>query len=124
MESRRILVVDDDPDILTLVKLSLEVLHGWHVLTASNPVEGVRLAAAGAPEVVLLDMSFPGTDGLDVLKQLQSAEATSRLPVVLVSGRVTSATRKDLLASGATGVIEKPYDPDHLADELKAMLGW
>lgn len=118
---RTVLVIDDEPDMLTLARMGLELMEGWRVLTAVSPSEGLRLAVAEHPDVILLDMTFPDTDGVRVLGQLRAQEATRDIPVLFVSGTLTGAAAADL---GVAGIVHKPFDVTRLGPYVASRLGW
>ncbi len=118
---RTILVIDDEPDQLTLARLGLELMEGWQVLTATSPSEGVRLAATCRPDAILLDMTFPDTDGVEVLGRLRAQEETRETPVLFVSGTLAGAAAAEL---GVAGVVHKPFDVTRLGPYVASRLGW
>jgi CheY-like chemotaxis protein len=118
MPIKRILVIDDEAVILEVIQGCLEELGGMEVLTAESGVEGLRLAEAELPDGVLLDVSMPGMDGLEVLRQLQENAITRAIPVVLLTARVQPEDRAKFAQTGAEGVILKPFDPIALADQV------
>jgi CheY-like chemotaxis protein len=120
----RILLVDDEDDIRTVARMSLERVAGWTVLTASSGAEGCAVAAAEQPDAIVLDVMMPGQDGPATLTQLREDPATASIPVVFLTAKVQVAERERLQAMGALGVVAKPFDPMTLATELATVLGW
>lgn len=118
----RVVLVDDDPDLRKLVKLTLEFTAGWEVTTAADGAEGIEAVRELKPDVAIVDIMMPGMDGYDVCRQLKSDPATAGIPVVFLTARreLDEARVKEL---GATGVVIKPFDPDQLADELRGLCG-
>jgi len=123
-ESRRVLIIDDEPDIREIVALSLEEMAGWQVLSAGSGAEGAALAAAQAPDAILLDVMMPEMDGPTTLQALRSNASTHAIPVIFMTAKVQVTDRKRLQELGAAGIIAKPFDPMLLAQEVAAMLGW
>lgn len=119
MAGKRILVIDDEADILMLAQLGLEMVNGWEVFTASSPPIGIQMAAQHQPDAILLDMTFPDMDGAEVLRRLQAQESTRHIPVLLVSGNHSAMTQL-----GAAGVVEKPFDVTRLAEIVSSILNW
>ena len=114
----RILVIDDDPDLLALCRINLAV-DGHDVEEASSGREGLELIASYRPDVVLLDVMMPTLSGLDVLRMIRDGASTRDLPVVIVSAR---AGIEDQIAgrnAGADAYITKPFSPERLIDVLK-----
>jgi CheY-like chemotaxis protein len=104
----RVLVVDDDADLLTLVGLQLRQ-HGHRVLTASSGAEALGLVAdKGAPDVAVLDVAMPEMNGLELLRRLRAQPSMSRLPAIFLSARVAP---EDIAAGRALDAIylTKPY---------------
>jgi DNA-binding response OmpR family regulator len=114
----RILVVDDDPDILQYVKMNLE-REGFETATASNGIEALQMAAAHPPALVLLDVMMPGMDGLTTLRHLRNDAATSSVPVVMLTARALAKDRVKGLDLGADDYITKPF----AVEELIARVG-
>ena len=116
-----ILVVDDEPQIVKLVAGLLQD-EGFEVVTAGDGETAVKLAAAEAPDLVLLDIALPGKDGLEVLKELKGQHPT--LPVVMVSafGSVENAVKATRL--GAYDFIEKPPNADKIILTARNALEW
>ncbi len=121
--ARRVLLVDDEPDIREVAQLGLETFAGWEVRTATCGAEAVAQAAADPPDVVLLDVMMPGMDGPTTLAALRAQPATRDVPVVFLTAKVQPAERRRL-EELASGVIAKPFDPVGLATEVAMKLGW
>jgi CheY-like chemotaxis protein len=122
--TRRLLVVDDEPDIRAVVRLSLERIGGWQVLEATCAKEAVALAAAERPDAVLLDVMMPLIDGPATFALLQSDPKTRDIPVLLLTARAEGAQHDAWLAAGVRGVLAKPFDPLQLPVQVAEALGW
>lgn len=122
--TRRLLVVDDEPDVRAVVRLSLEHVGGWQVLDADGGLAGVDAARCSPPDAVVLDVMMPGTDGPATFRLLQSDARTADIPVVLLTARVDRADREAWLAMGVRAVLAKPFDPLLLPAQLREVLGW
>jgi len=119
--SDRILVIDDDPDVLGFVKRSLEA-EGFEARTAGDGAAGLAAAVAAPPDLVLLDLSLPDTDGYAVLKALQAGAATAHVPVVLLT---VANTVEDLvrgLDAGADDYVTKPFAIEELIARVGSVL--
>lgn len=123
MGARRVLLIDDADDIREVAKLSLEVFGGWDVSTAGTGAEGIAMAHAEAPDVIVLDVRMPGLDGPDTLRRLQASSSTRNIPVVFLTAKTERSERERLTRLGARGVLTKPFDALRLADDLAAALG-
>jgi two-component system OmpR family response regulator len=120
-ELKKILCVDDDPDILAIVRLALEVLGGYSLATCSSGEEGIRTAGAWRPDLIIMDVMMPELDGPAALKLLQQDGSVSDIPVVFMTARVAPAEVGEYKALGAVDVIAKPFDPVTLPDQVRAI---
>lgn len=116
-------MIDDDPDILTVAELSLRTVGKLEVTTAQDGPAGLAAAAEQIPDAILLDATMPGLDGLAVLARLRRSPATSGIPVVFLTARTEPEVVAALLAAGAAGVIEKPFDLFALPSKLRSLVG-
>jgi CheY-like chemotaxis protein len=114
---RKVLVVDDSPTILQVVKTVL-TQQGYDVTVAASGEEGLRLARDHAPDVVLLDVMMPGMDGYTLVTKLQQER---RVPVVVLSA-TTQAELGDLFLGRADGWLEKPFRPAELVAAVGKVL--
>jgi two-component system response regulator MprA len=114
-----ILVIEDEPDIRDLIRITLE-LDGMDVLLASDGSEGLAAATAQSPDAIVLDVMMPRMDGLTVLRRLRSFDAA--LPVLLLTARDTVGDRVTGLDVGADDYLAKPFDLDELYARLRALL--
>ncbi len=119
-----ILIIDDEDDIREVAALSLEVVAGWRVITASSGEEGVRKAAAERPDAILLDVMMPGLDGPATLRLLQEREETRQIPVVMLTAKMQGVDQRALQKLGSRGIIAKPFDPMTLSQQVAALLGF
>jgi DNA-binding response OmpR family regulator len=114
----RALIIDDDLDLLLLVRRTLEFTAGWEVYTASSGAVGIELARTLTPNVVLVDVMMPELDGYEVCRRLKADEATSGIPVVLLTAR-REMNQARTTASGVAGVLYKPFQPAELAAQIR-----
>ncbi|WP_239307990.1 MULTISPECIES: response regulator [unclassified Frankia] len=124
MSVHHILVVDDDEAIREVAQMSLEMVGGWEVSTASGGQEALVMAAARCPDAILLDVMMPGMDGPTALARLRAQELTRMIPVVFLTAKVQSSERQRWAAQDVAGVLTKPFDPMNLADQVAACLAW
>ena len=120
--SRTVVVVDDEDDIREIAVLSLS-LQGWEAVPVSSGTEAVEAVASAGADAVLLDVMMPGQDGPATLAELHRDERTRHVPVVFLTAKTQARERAELQAMGAAAVLEKPFDPVRLADDLAAVLG-
>ncbi len=119
--SERILVVDDDPSVLKLVQLNLEI-EGYEVVTASNGREALEMVARERPALVVCDVMMPVLNGLEVVSRLRRDEATASLPVVMLSAKAQDIDVKHGKEAGADEYVTKPFDPEELIDAVKRLI--
>ena len=117
----RILVVDDDPDILQFVEMNLD-MEGFDAQTALSGRIALEEARERPPDLILLDVMMPELDGLTVLRRLRSSPATSSIPVVLLTAKALAEDRVRGLDLGADDYITKPFDIEELMARVKAVL--
>jgi len=121
--SARVLVVDDDPQVLRLMRVNLE-LEGYDVVSAPDGEEALGVVLeTPPPDVVVCDVMMPGLDGLTVLRNLRANPQTSKIPFVVVSAKAQRADVKAALDMGADKYITKPFDPQELLDAVEELLG-
>jgi len=118
---KRILLVEDDPDIQLITRLSLEVGGGYDVRVCSSGAEAVQSAAAYVPDLVLLDVMMPGMDGLAAMEALRRLPGLALTPMVFFTANTQDQVRQNLLRRGALGVIVKPVEPNALVAQIRAL---
>jgi DNA-binding response OmpR family regulator len=116
-----VLVIDDDPVILELLRVNFEI-EGFDVICAADGEEGLRRAQAEHPDVVISDIMMPRRDGLQLLSDLKHDPLTEGLPVILLSAKAQRAEVQQGLDLGADDYITKPFDPLELIDRLNAVM--
>ncbi len=121
MTKEKILVVEDDEDILQLLTFTFESA-GFEVRTASNGRDGLALAMDFRPDLILLDLMLPGMSGLDVCKELRRVPEVSSTPVIMLTARGEEVDRIVGLELGADDYIVKPFSPRELVLRIHAVL--
>ena len=121
---RRVLVVDDDEDILEVAQMSLEVVGGWTVTTAGDGQQALDVARREQPDAIVMDAMMPVMDGPTAAVALRADPATAGIPVVLLTASVQPAERAALAELPVAGVLGKPFDPMLLPAQLSRLLGW
>jgi DNA-binding response OmpR family regulator len=116
-----VLVIDDDPVILELLRVNFEI-EGFDVICATDGEEGFKRAQADHPDVVISDIMMPRRDGLQLLNDLKSDPETQGLPVILLSAKAQRNEVQQGLDMGADDYITKPFDPLELIDRLNAVM--
>ena len=115
----KILVVDDDPDLLLLLRVTLAA-EDFQCLLARNGEDAVRELQLEKPDLVLLDIMMPVMDGWQVLRQV--AEWDIQIPVIVVSAKASETDVARALELGAVDYVTKPFDPDELLQSILAVL--
>ncbi|HOE96705.1 MAG TPA: response regulator [Candidatus Sumerlaeota bacterium] len=118
---KRILAVDDETDVLLIVKTALQS-EGFEVETANSGQEALPLAQENPPDLILLDVMMPGMSGFDVLRELKSHDATSTIPVIMLTGVSEKSKIAQALSSGTDFYIIKPFDFDELIHKINQAL--
>ncbi len=118
MASRKILVVDDDPRIVALVRAYL-ARHGYEVITAHSGPEALEQAARSEPDLVVLDLMLPGLDGLEVARRLREAGS---VPILMLTARSSVADRVRGLLQGADDYLPKPFAPAEMVARVQSIL--
>ena len=113
---KRILHVDDQPDIRGIVKLALGKIGGFDVFSCSSGQEALEAAPGFVPELLLIDMNMPGMDGMELLAKLREAGVT--VPAIFFTARINPADLERYRAAGAIGTLSKPFDPLKLGRQI------
>ena len=120
---KRVLIVDDEPDILKAVEFRVRKA-GYQTVTAQDGPEGMEKARSEKPDLILLDYKLPGVSGVEVYKKLKSEDSLKDIPVVFITA---SKGNEDLKAEmekiGAKNVLLKPYEPEELLSKIKELIG-
>ena len=118
---KRILVIEDNPDNLLLVKMLLSPLQ-VHLHTATDGPSGIATARAEPFDLILLDIQLPGMDGYEVVKALRAIPKIAATPIMAITSYAMSGDREKALLEGFTEYIEKPINPDTFADTIAAFI--
>jgi DNA-binding response OmpR family regulator len=118
---RRIVIADDDPMIISLVSLRLE-MGGYEVLSAPDGSEALALIHKCHPVAAILDMQMPGKTGIDVLDAIKSDPFTDRLPVMMLTGERDTAEVMRAMDAGAGDYMVKPFQPDRLLERTNRLV--
>lgn len=113
-----VLVIDDEPTMLRLMRLAL-VDEGYNVLTASHGPEGLRLALERRPDLVIIDVVMPEMSGLEVLRNVKERMAA---PAIVISARADATDRARGVALGADAYVAKPFSPAELVTLVRRLL--
>jgi len=122
MSQKKILIVDDDPEVRLSLHVRLKV-NNYEVVFAVDGVAGIAEARKHMPDLILLDLGLPAGDGFSVLERLKANANLSMIPVIVVSGRVRSPNRDWALKAGAIAFLQKPVDNARLLSMIRYALG-
>lgn len=121
MADQRILAVEDEEDILELVRYNL-TREGYSVITASSGEQALKTARAELPDLIVLDLLLPGLDGLEVTRLLKRDPATENIPIVMLTAKGEESDIVAGLELGADDYITKPFSPKVLVARIRAVL--
>lgn len=119
----RILVVDDEPDIRTLLRIALERVDGFEVVVVASGAEAIEAFGGGGFDVVLLDVMMPGMDGLETLERLRAQPGGDVVAVAFLTARAQIADVESYRAAGVADVLTKPFDPKALVARVHELAG-
>jgi two-component system cell cycle response regulator DivK len=114
----RVLVVEDNPKNLKLVRAVLEH-SGFDVVEATTGEEGVQLARRASPDLILMDLQLPGIDGAETLRRIRAEETSTHVPVVAVTAFAMEDDRELAYASGFSGYVQKPISVKSLPHQVR-----
>ena len=122
MAGKRILICDDDPVILRLLQVNLE-LEGYEVLQAHHGEEALEIASAELPDLIILDIMMPKLDGYQTAERLKSQDDTKEIPVVFVSAKAQQSDIEKGKSYGVADYLTKPFDPTDLLEIVERLVG-
>ena len=117
--SSKVLVIDDDPKIIRLIKTILEAEDGLEVKTAKSGFEGGLIISEDRPDMILLDFLMPDLDGFEVCKRLRQDEKTRHIPIIAVTILSDQKDIKRMYACGVTDYLAKPFKANELLDKVR-----
>ncbi len=120
--SERILVVDDEPNMLRLLKTILMDKTGYEVTTTNNPLEVSKLLQEGHHDLVITDLKMPLVDGLDLIGIVKAIDAT--MPIIVITAYGTIETAEEAIQKGAYDFITKPFRKETILITIKRALEW
>jgi DNA-binding response OmpR family regulator len=120
-EKKKILVVDDERDIVKALIIRLKA-NGYEVVAAFDGAQGLFMAYKGRPDLVILDIRMPAGDGFSVAEKLKESAQTLAIPIIFLTGSPERNAEERAAKVGARFYIKKPYDPEELLDAVKRAL--
>jgi DNA-binding response OmpR family regulator len=121
MESRKVLVVDDDITISEMLKLGLEVA-GYSVETVSDEASLWKNIYNIKPDIILMDIGMPGIDGISLCRKVRLSKGLEKVPVIMVSAFSDNSTFHDAMLFGANDFLVKPFNIDDVKKKMEALL--
>lgn len=121
MRKPKILVVDDDPDLVKALRLRLRA-NNCEIMTASDGYSVIAAAQKERPDLIILDLGLPAGDGFVVLERLQSSDTLSSIPVIVLTARDPHGNEERALKAGAAAFFQKPVDNDELLNVIRVSL--
>jgi len=118
----RVLYIEDNDDNVYMLKMRLELLDEFEVLTAENGEKGCDMAATERPDVILMDLEMPGIDGWEATRRLKSNPQTCNIPVIALSAHALAGSREKALAAGCDEFDTKPIEFDRLVAKVRRAL--
>jgi DNA-binding response OmpR family regulator len=118
----RILVVDDNADLLQMIRMLLEERGGHEVMLSAEGEDGLAKARANPPDLAIIDVMMPGMNGYEVCRQLRRNPATAQIPIIVLTARGQPVDREAALAAGADDYIAKPVTMAELLERVNRLL--
>lgn len=122
MGNKKILIVEDDPDVRQGMNLRLKANH-YDILFSGNALSSMSEARKHEPDLIILDLGLPAGDGFVVIERLKSIPALSGIPVIVVSARDVHTNKERALKAGAKAFLQKPVDNAELLKVIRQALG-
>lgn len=121
MGQQRVLLVDDDPGLTTLLELVFR-RAGYEVVVANNGMDGLNQAELSTPDLIVLDIMMPDVSGIEVCRRLRANPKTAGVPIMILSASGNKEDREMALEAGADTFIQKPISPTELVNRVKQLL--
>src|SRR3954452_10969949 len=120
--SNRILIIEDEPDVIDMLSINLRKADGFTIATAADDAAGLRIAREEPPALIILDLMLPKMPGLEVCKILKSDHATKHIPIIMLTAKAEEIDRIVGLEFGADDYVTKPFSPREMVLRVKAIL--
>lgn len=118
---KRILYVEDEPDIQAVARIALEHVGGFELVICTSGQEALACCEAFGPDLLLLDVMMPGMDGVTTLHELRKLPGLERIPAMFMTAKVQPSEVAQLRQQGAIDVIPKPFDPMTLSENIRSL---
>jgi DNA-binding response OmpR family regulator len=121
MAKKKVLIIDDDPNISELTKVLLEA-QDYQVISAPGAAEGIKKAKSKKPDLVILDIMMPEMDGISVCQKLKADKKTGNIPIMMLTVKWLAEDKKKSLEAGACCYMTKPFETKELVEKVKQIL--
>ena len=121
--AKKVLIVEDEPEIQEVERMVVEDLLGCEVTLASTGEEALDMAAKAPPDLVVLDLILPGIDGFAVASQMRAQPKFDGIPILALSGLTRDEDKEKARAAGCDDVLDKPFDLDALVEKIEGLVG-
>jgi len=118
----RVLYVEDNDDNVYMLKMRLELEEGFKVLVAGDGAQGLAIAAAERPDLILMDLNLPGVDGWEATRRLRADPGMRGIPIIALTAHAMAGDRERALAAGCDEFDTKPIDLERLLEKIRAVL--
>ena len=122
MSGKKILYVEDNEDNVFMLKMRLELEGGYDVLVAADGAQGVAVAAAERPDLILMDLNLPVVDGWEATRRIKADAETRNIPIIALTAHAMAGDREKALAAGCDEFDTKPIDLERLLGKIRAVL--
>jgi DNA-binding response OmpR family regulator len=122
MSGQKVLIVDDDKDVLRGLGIRLKA-NGYNVFFAADGISAISAARKEDPEVIILDIGLPAGDGFSVMERLRSLLPVAHIPIIILTARDMPGNKERALNAGAQAFLQKPVDNDVLLETIRKVLG-
>ncbi len=122
MDKKKILVVDDEPEIVLMVETRLQA-NGYEVISGNDGETALKMAKEENPDLIVLDVMMPSPNGFQVCRTLKDSPEHKNIPIILLTAKVTDSDKFWGTESGADEYVTKPYNPEDLLEKIKKLLG-
>jgi len=120
--AEKILIVDDEPDVVKILGMRLKA-NGYQIIAAHDGAKAIELTHYEKPDLIILDIKMPGTDGYSVFEDLKASASTMSIPIVFFSALPPEQAREKATQLGAEGFVSKSADPDEILTNITEILG-
>ncbi|MFH1728080.1 MAG: response regulator [Pseudomonadota bacterium] len=117
-DKKKILIVDDEPDFIKILKIRLEHA-GYEIFEAANGLEGLEILKTEIPDLILLDVMMPDMNGYQFCRKVKSNEKTEHIPIIMVTAKAQESDKYWGLETGAVDYITKPYESSEMLEKIK-----